>query len=55
MGVTMAKEKKVKIYKGTAYGVLKSEIKENKTRKDYNALTGPIKVTVGVRGVFSYR
>ena len=50
----MAKKRKVKIYKGTACGALRSKIKGNKTRKDYNALTGPAKVTVGVRGVFSY-
>ena len=54
MRVTMAKKKKVKIYKGTAYNILKSEIKENKTRKDYNALIDSIKVIIGVRGVFSY-
>jgi hypothetical protein len=45
-------KKVVKINKGTACSVLESENKGNKTCKDYNALTGSIRVEV--RGVFFY-
>jgi hypothetical protein len=45
-------EKVVEINKGTACDALESENKGNKTRKDYNALTGFIKA--GVRGIFFY-
>jgi hypothetical protein len=46
-------EKVVEINKGTAYGALESENKGNKTRKDYNTLTGSARA--GVRGVFFYQ
>jgi hypothetical protein len=42
-----------KVYGGTTSGALGSEIKGNKTRKDYNALIGPIIVITHVRSVFS--
>jgi hypothetical protein len=45
-------KKVVKINKGTVCGALESENKGNKTRKDYNALTGSIRAEV--RGVFFY-
>jgi hypothetical protein len=44
----------VKIYKGIINDVLESEIKENKTRKDYNALIGLAIVIANIRSVFSY-
>jgi hypothetical protein len=47
----MAK-KIVKINKGTICNALESENKGNKTRKDYNALIGSIRVEI--RGVFFY-
>jgi hypothetical protein len=51
VGVTMTK-KEVKINRDTVYSVLESEIKGNKIYKDYNALTGSIRVEV--RDVFFY-
>jgi hypothetical protein len=70
VGVTMTKKKKndkkslettrvvsrreVKIYEDTTSGVLRSEIKENKTRKDYNTLIGLTIMIVSVRSVFNY-
>jgi hypothetical protein len=44
----------VKIYEGTISDVLRSEIKENKTRKDYNASIDPAIVIASVRSVFDY-
>jgi hypothetical protein len=45
--------RKAKVYEDTTSDVLRSEIKGNKTRKDYNALTGPIIVIAGVGSIFS--
>jgi hypothetical protein len=45
-------KKVVKINEGTVYSALESKNKGNKTRKDYNALTGFIKAEV--RDVFFY-
>jgi hypothetical protein len=45
----------VKIYEGTASDVLRSEIKGNKTRKDYNTLIGPAIVIADVKSVFNYQ
>jgi hypothetical protein len=47
--------REVKVYKGIASGVLKSEIKGNETRKDYNALIDPTIVIASVRSVFGYQ
>jgi hypothetical protein len=44
----------VKIYEDITNDVLESEIKGNKTRKDYNALIDPVIVTASVRSVFNY-
>jgi hypothetical protein len=51
VGVAIA-EKKIKINRGTACGILESKIKGNKIRKDCNTLTGSARVEV--RGVFFY-
>jgi hypothetical protein len=48
--VAIIEREEVKIYNDIAYNILKSEIKGNKTRKDYNALIDLIRVEV--RGVF---
>jgi hypothetical protein len=42
----------VKIYKDIISDILRSEIKENETCKDYNALIGPIRAEI--RGVCFY-
>jgi hypothetical protein len=44
--VVMIEEEKIKICSDAVYGVLKSEIKENETRKDYNTLTDPAKAEI---------
>jgi hypothetical protein len=44
----------VKVYRDTTSDALKSEIKGNETRKDYNALIGSTIIIVDVRSVFSY-
>jgi hypothetical protein len=46
--------REVKIYEGTASGVLESEIKGNETHKDYNALIGSAIVIADIRSVFNY-
>jgi hypothetical protein len=43
----------VKVYEDITSDVLRSEIKGNETRKDYNALIGPVIVIAGVESVFS--
>jgi hypothetical protein len=47
-------EQEVKVYKDTTNDALRSEIKGNKTRKDYNALIGSIIMIADVRSVFNY-
>jgi hypothetical protein len=49
--ITIAK-KKVKINRDTTYSALESKIKENKIYKDYNALTGFIRIEV--KNIFFY-
>jgi hypothetical protein len=44
----------VKIYKDIISDVLESEIKGNKTRKDYNTLIDPAIMIANIRSVFSY-
>jgi hypothetical protein len=51
--VVIIREKKVEIYSNIIYNAFKSEIKRNETYKDYNALTGPIRIDV--KGVFFYQ
>jgi hypothetical protein len=46
--------REAKVYKDTTSDALESEIKGNKTRKDYNALIGPTIMIASVRSVFSY-
>jgi hypothetical protein len=50
--VVIIEEEEVEIYNDITYNALGSEIKENKTRKDYNASTGSIRVKI--EGVFFY-
>jgi hypothetical protein len=46
--------REVKVYEGTASGALRSEIKGNETRKDYNTLIDLAIMIVGVKSVFGY-
>jgi hypothetical protein len=51
--ITIIKEEEIKIYNNIIYDALRSEIKGNKTHKDYNALIDLIRVEI--RGVFFYQ
>jgi hypothetical protein len=44
----------VKVCEGIASDVLRSEIKGNETRKDYNALIDPVIMIASVGSVFNY-